>query len=101
LRRFAGSNEVAAEAVRHTQSPTAAQPGEGRPEVYTGPPPRFAGERGDELELRIEQFREDHANLRSKGYSDDAAVQLAELAQLTGERPMPSRRYEMLSGAVQ
>lgn len=107
MRRFAGSNEVAAAAARHTQSPTAAQPGEGRPEAKAGPRPRFAGERnigrgGEsklERERRIEQFREDHANLRSKGLSDDAAAQEAERAQQTGERPAPSRRYQMLSGA--
>ena len=119
MRRFAGSNEVAAAAARHTQSPTAAKPGEGRPEAKAGPRPRFAGERNigrgpqaegergggrgpeskQERERRIEQFREDHANLRSKGLSDAAAAREAERAQETGERPVPSRRYQMLSGA--
>jgi hypothetical protein len=100
---------VAAAAARHTQSPTAAKPGEGRPEGKAGPRPRFAGERNigrggggeskQERERRIEQFREDHANLRSKGLSDAAAAREAERAQQTGERPVPSRRYQMLSGA--
>jgi hypothetical protein len=102
---------VAAAAARHTQSPTATPPTAGR-QSPGGPRPRFAGERGLgrgegngrgesrlERERRIEQFREDHANLRSKGYSEDAAAREAERAQRSGERPMPSRRYQLLSGA--
>lgn len=116
MKRFAGSNEVAAAAARHTQSPTAAKPHEGR---LRGERPRFAGQRDalgakeavdersrqargggqrrGERERKIEQFREYHANLRSKGYSDDAAASEAERAQQTGERPGRSRRYEMLN----
>lgn len=117
LKRFAGSNEVAAAAARHTRSPGAAQRDEGR--MRGGPRPKFAGQRDvgaakqaadegsrrasgkeskAERERRIEAFREDHANLRSKGLSDEAAAAQAERAQETGERPAPSRRYQMLSG---
>lgn len=130
LTRFAGSNEVAAAAARHTRSPGAAQRDEGR--MRGGPRPKFAGQRDvgaakqaadegsrraagagrgkpeeggrrgaeskAERERRIEAFREDHANLRSKGLSDEAAAAQAERAQETGERPAPSRRYQMLSG---
>lgn len=108
LTRFAGSNEVAAAAVRHTQSPGAAQPHEGR--MPAGPQPRFAGERDLNAvkqtvdassraaqEQRIEAFREDYANLRSKGLSDEAAVAQAVWAQETGEHPAASLRYQMLS----
>lgn len=57
---------------------------------------RFAGDRA-RREAEIERFREDHANLRSKGYSEEAAQQAALNAQETGERPQQSRRYQMLN----
>ena len=54
--------------------------------------------RGQGVQERIERFRDDHANLRSKGYSEQAAQQTATQAFNGGQRPQPSRRYQMLSG---
>lgn len=64
---------------------------------------RFAGDRATEEARRrreemIERFREDHANFRSKGFSDRAAADAAQQGLQSGERPQPSRRYQMLEG---
>ena len=104
MNRFAGSDNVAAAAAQLLQAPTAVTPSEGDRAINRGGnadgSQRFAGDRGIQLEQerQIEQFREMHANLRSKGLSEEAAQQTAMDYLQSGEQPQASRRYELLAG---
>jgi formiminotetrahydrofolate cyclodeaminase len=52
------------------------------------------------MDTRIERFQTIYANLRSKGYSDEAAQNLAveAMEQEASSDPPQSRRFQLLNG---
>lgn len=89
MARLAASPEIVEAITRHFRSDGVPEPAAGHLAAETVSHPT-------EMDTRIERFRSIHANLRSKGFSDEAAQNLAVEAMETGEEPSRSRRFQML-----
>lgn len=55
----------------------------------------------DDIDTKVSRFQDFLANYRSKGFSDEAAQNLAVEALEAGHEPSRSRRFQMLQGDEQ
>lgn len=90
VNRLAASPEVVEAITRHYRSDGVPDPAAGHLAAETVSHP-------EAMDTRIERFRTIHANLQSKGYSDEAAQNLAVEMMETGEEPGQSRRFQLLN----
>ena len=88
--RLAASPQIVEAITRHFRSDGVPDPAAGHLAAETVAHP-------SEMDTRIERFRDIYANLQSKGYSDEAAQNLAVEALESGEEPSRSRRFQLLN----
>jgi len=89
--RYAASPEIADAIARHYSSDGIPEPAADHLAAETIVHP-------EEMDTRVERFREIYAQLLSKGYSEDMAQHLAVEYMETGKEPQPSTRYLMEQG---
>ena len=89
--RLAASPEIVEAITRHFKSDGVPSPAAGHlaAEVVSHP---------DDVDTKVSRFQDFLANYRSKGFSDEAAQNLAVEALEGGEEPSRSRRYQLLQG---
>lgn len=90
MNRLAASPEVVEAITRHYRSDGVPEPAAGHLAAETVSHPQT-------MDTQIERFRTIYANLQSKGYSDEAAQNLAVEMMETGEEPAQSRRFQLLN----
>lgn len=88
--RLAASPEIVEAITSHYRSDGVPDPAAGHLAAETVSHP-------ESMDTRIERFRTIYANLQSKGYSDEAAQNLAVEAMETGQAPGESRRFQLLN----